>query len=78
MFKKLVGRKLSGKKSVKTNGSVDLKTDIVTNQNDKSYVTKQNGKSYVPKQTQQFPHNGDPFSPKAVPRRWQIQEDSIV
>ena len=50
VFKKLVGRKLSGKKSVKTNGSIDLKTDTVTNQNAKSYVTNQNGKSYVTNQ----------------------------
>ena len=50
----------------------------VTNQNGKSYVTNQNGKSYIPKQAQQFPHNGDKYFPKAVPSRWQIQEDSMV
>ena len=81
VFKKLVGRKLSGKKSVKTNGSLDMKTDKVTNQNGnyipiqqngKSYVTNKNGKSYVTN------HNGDRYFPKAVPSRWQIQEDSIV
>ena len=64
-----------------------MKTDIITNQNGKSYVTNQNGKSYVTnqngkcyirKQTQQFPHNGDKYVPKAVPRRWQKQEDSTV
>ena len=91
VFKKLVGRKLSGKKYVKTNGSVDMKTNqngsyvpiqdgksYMTDQNGKIYVTNQNGKSYIPKQTQQFPHNGEKYNPKAVASRWQMQEDSIV
>ena len=82
VFKKLVGRKLSGKKSVKSNGSVDMKTDKVTNQNAKSYVPiQQNGKSYVTNKNGKSyvtNHNGDRYFPKAVPSRWQIQEDSIV
>ena len=85
VFKKLVGRKLSGKKSVKTNGSVDMKTDMVTNQNGKSYVTHQNDKSYVTNQNgksdvtkQNAKSYGNKYFPKAVPSRRQMQEDSMV
>ena len=71
VFKKLVGRKLSGKKSVKTNG-VKVKSETITNQNGHSYLTRpapqvnQNGEHYV---QQQQP---------VVSSWWQQQQDSMV
>ena len=53
-----------------------MKTDTVPNQNGKSYVTNQNGKSYVTNQNAKS--YGDKYFPKAVPSRWQMQEDSMV
>ena len=42
VFKKLVGRKLSGKKSTK---SVEIKSDLITRQNGASYVTTMHGQN---------------------------------
>ena len=68
VFKKLVGRKLSGKKSVK---SVDIKSDIITTQNGKTYVaTKQGAK------LSQNSYNGDRQGGQHG--RWQINNDSMV
>ena len=68
VFKKLVGRKLSGKKSVK---SGDIKSDIITTQNGKTYVaTKQGAK------LSQNSHNGERQGGQHG--RWQINNDSMV
>ena len=67
VFKKLVGRKLSGKKTVRTNG---IKSETMTNQNGKSYLTAQSG------------HNGGNYFQQqpVVSGRWQQQQqqDSMV
>ena len=67
VFKKLVGRKLSGKKSVKTNGLAGIKSETITNQNGNSYVTRQ---------TTQMNQNGENYFPQVLSTRW--QQDSMV
>jgi hypothetical protein len=90
VFKKLVSRKLSSKKSVKTNGSVDMETNTRNNQLEfpNSFPLPQNGHRYVPPLEQQlqqhseqhFTKHDKKYSLKADPvsKRRQLQEDSMV